>query len=308
MSKEFQFNHIINPFIDDKDGKIPRHVEISLESIFKARKSDSCKLSIICFEDEISYFSKYGKVGILTRSSEEFNFTGKEKKLPLLREILEKGNQLNNSDYIIYTNADIGIQPYFYERISYELNKGFDALIINRRRVNSNASYTEAVSDNGMLHNGYDCFVFKTELLTEIKLNNIIVGIPHVGNTLMLNILRHSKKPLLLTNGHLTFHLGYELVKKWGGKEISKHNQEIFKKTAKELTKNIAIRNFPGSGYPFFKRHFKWLMNPTIHYPSIFKHDMSNLGTKRIKPKKMGIKGIKYRYYEWLQKKVKLNE
>jgi hypothetical protein len=197
--------------------------------------------------------------------------------------------------------------PQFYKAIESYTKNGQDALVINRRRVKSSLNKVEDLeiiySELGRTHIGYDMFVFKKELIQKFVLNNTCLGIPFVGNDLFYNIFCFAQNPVLLADQHLTFHIGLELTRNWGSNELQKHNYEEFRKTTKALEPHIDITKFPGAHLGFFKRHFKWLMNPTLSYTELAKADLQQLG----KPRKKTLYDPNYKrqsYYEWLIKYI----
>jgi hypothetical protein len=96
-----------------------------------------------------------------------------------------------------------------------------------------------------------------------------------------------------------------ELVKKWGDNAYMKHNYNSFRAVLKTLAPDLKIANIPGAGHIFVKRHFKWLMNPNLHYPTLMLLDFRQWRAPR---KKIQKNNTDHRYYEWLQRKVKLEE
>jgi hypothetical protein len=111
---------------------------------------------------------------------------------------------------------------------------------------------------------------------------------------------------VLETNLHLTFHIGEDLIKPWGDKALLRHNQHEFKKLLREIGPLMQIEKFPAANKGFLKRHFKWLMNPTVSYPLMAMTDLKQLGHKRKPRKEREIKGFWHRYYEWMIRKINL--
>lgn len=233
-------------------------------------------------------------------------------KLPLLREILSKLNESNDATHFVYTNLDICVMPFFYETIASYVERGHDAIVINRRRISSrylqekdlNAMYAEA----GKTHTGYDCFVFSRELLSKFILKDIFIGTPPSGNDLFYNLFTFAKNPVLFAEKHLTFHAGMDLHKPWGDAGVNAHNQKEFLLLLKELKPLIDISKFPGAHEGFFKRHFKWLMNPTFHYPTMMSADFKQLGRKKKRFPENETPGRKSKYLEWLIRKVNFRD
>ena len=190
------------------------------------------------------------------------------KRLPLIADILGKLNEIPDSDYYIYTNTDIGLMPYFYNVVHQHVLNGHDAIVINRRRLS--VKYNEELSldlmyaDLGKSHPGFDCFVFKKELLSKFILGDICVGIPFVEATLLHNIFSFASNPLFLPDAHLTFHIGMEVMPE-RNKALYWHNRnDFFKNIYPKLKSHFDIIKFPYAALPIHKRALKWMLNPSL--------------------------------------------
>jgi len=233
-------------------------------------------------------------------------------RLPLIKDLFSKLKEDKTATHFIFTNLDICLMPSFYDGVAAYLDQGHDALIINRRRIKSvflevedlNLLYAEA----GEVHTGYDCFVFSRELLEKFIFTDIYLGVPPAGNDIFYNIMAFAARPALLTEKHLTFHVGMDLVKEWGSPELNRHNSAQFMILLKRLYQHLNVANFPGAGYGFFRRHFKWLMNPTFHYPTMLRLDFSQWNVSRRKPAEPELKGWKNSYYEWLVSNINFRD
>ena len=277
------FAHIIN-VVSENENKEAAHIQkLTLASFMKAKAYSDPSLSIkqlACFHKNhpVTIDPSFEKLPPLEKSILDVGKFNNNRALPLLKDILQLGGSNSNADYIIYSNADIGLMPQFYNVVAEEIKKGHDAIVINRRRVPSTLNKVEDLdaiySEVGKPHIGYDMFVFKRELFPKFILNNTCIGIPFVGNDLFYNLFCFAETPILLTDKHLTFHVGLELTKDWGSSELAKHNYSEFRKTTKALQPHIDISKFPGAEYGFLKRHFKWLMNPTLSYTELMKADL----------------------------------
>jgi hypothetical protein len=92
----------------------------------------------------------------------------------LIKDILQRLYESSTAEYFIYTNTDIIVLPQFYETAAKIIEQGYDAFIINRRRIpkiyNSVNDLPFIYSDIGKSHPGFDCFVFKRELFLNLFL------------------------------------------------------------------------------------------------------------------------------------------
>lgn len=307
--------HIINPVNAGKDTELGRVQPITFASLLNAREHAEGKVDVTLMTTQFATDHPILPEGFqvlpdLTQSVEEVANIQSDRRLPLLRDILQRAYENSTAEYIIYSNVDIGVDPGFYTTIDRLIDEGFDGLIIHRRRVSPeyksvddlDAIYTDA----GKPHTGFDTFVFKREIIPDLQLGDVCVGIPGVGNLLAYNLFAACEKFKAIADKHLTFHIGMELYKTWGSKAYMDHNYRTYKRIVKELYPRYKIANVPGANRGFFKRQFMWLMNPNYYYPVMFKLDMNNLSTAR-QPKPSKITSPRG-YYEWLVRKLKTDD
>lgn len=307
------FAHIINPVSQVEHAELFHAQQTTFNSILKAKSSTPGDIRVDLHTTQYSTDGNYIPAGFsinhnLQRSVCDVAQFLKKRKLPVLKDILDSLYEHSSAEYLVYTNLDICLMPFFYETINEYVKQGHDAFIINRRRISSiyekgkdlSLMYAEA----GKTHTGYDTFVFKRELYPQFVLKNICIGAPMSGNDLFYNIFCFAQNPKLFTDKHLTFHIGMDLYKEWAGAEYERHNQKEMLAIIKELTPKLSIAKFPGAELGFFKRHFKWLMNPTLHYPTMAKLDLKDLGRKKVRVNNDPQKTFKARYLEWLVKRI----
>lgn len=307
------FSHIINPVTKEENAELFATQQITFKSILKARSYSAernIKLySVSGFGSELeSLPNDFTQLPTLSRNIS--NIARTKKYNPILSDILQSALANCDGDYIVFTNLDIGLMPYFYEAVNYYISLGHDAIIVNRRRIKSRFNTVNNLeviyAEAGKTHTGYDCFVIKKTVLRKFIFKNIAIGVPPAGNDVFYNIFAFAEKPILFTEKHLTFHIGMELYKEWGDKEIYTHNYKEFYQLLKELKPNLKADHFPAADLGFFKRHFKWLMNPTFHYPTMLSLDAKR-GFKKTK-KEITPQDEKRPYFEYMVRKINFED
>lgn len=306
------FSHIINPVSENENSNLFAIQKITLQSIVECRKrlqpTHSVELIAVAFSEALAQVGdQFDKTFVLQRSIVDVHSFSVPRKLPIIHDILSLGVDNASHEYIIFTNTDISLMPDFYNVVNYYCAKSHDAIVINRRRIPAklkDAPLEVMQAHVGYAHTGYDCFIFRKQLFQKFIPATICIGIPPAGNDIFYNLFAFAENPLLLTERHLTFHLGMELRKEWGSKEYLKFNYSAFSNLLKQLDKHIEISKFPGAELSFFKRHFKWLMNPTFYYPQLFWKDIMDSD----KRKKVGKPEVRQRYFEWLLKKINFRD
>lgn len=221
------------------------------------------------YEEDIEIIPQYFTIlSNLERSVLNINPKLNNRKLPLIKDILLKAYENSDAEYFIYTNVDIGLMPFFYEVVDKKIKEGYDALVINRRRLLSHYKKIEELplmyADIGASHPGFDCFVFKRELLDKFVLGNICVGISFIGVSLAHNIFTWAENPLYVPDAHLTFHIGTDVLVPRNN-EFYKHNRKAFFETVYPALKPyFKLEKFPYAALPLYKRALKWVLNPSL--------------------------------------------
>ena len=312
-----KLSHIINPVSEKEHAELFETQKISFASLIKAKeyaeKICSVELCTIQRSSDNNFIpTSFISLPALTRDVRDL-VKETNKPYPFLGDIISAHAKFSEADYLIYTNLDIAVMPFFYEAIIGYIQQGHDAVVINRRRLNNRYEkeknlallYAEAGRD----HTGYDCFVIKKSLIQKFIFKDICLAVPGAGNDLFYNVFTFAENPILFTEKHLTFHVGFELYKAWGDEATNLHNQKEFLKLLQELKPLMKADKFPGADLSLFSRHFKWLMNPTFHYPTMFALDAQR-GFKKSLPKFEQSFNYtpKQRYLEWLIRIVNFKE
>lgn len=269
----YQITHIVNPVKVAEKSELYKSQPITFSSMLVAKKqskyADDIRLCTTQFPDDRSIIpNEFHQLSDLTRSVLDVNVNLSGKPLPLIADILSKLKELPASDYYIYTNTDIALMPYFYDSVYEYIKTGHDAIVINRRRLSK--KYAEGVdlslmySDLGKSHPGFDCFVFKCELLEQFVFGNICVGIPFLEVTFIHNIATFAVNPLFLFDAHLTFHIGMDVMPKRNKAYYWHNREEFFKRIFPLLKPRFTLQKFPYATLPFHMRALKWILNPSL--------------------------------------------
>lgn len=234
------------------------------------------------FEEDLEIIPNFFvKLSNLERSVLDVNLHLKLKKLPLIKDVLNKIKEIEKCDYCVYTNVDIALMPQFYDVVFQYVNKGHDAIVINRRRLTKDYITIDELplmySDLGKSHPGFDCFVFKKELIDSFVLDEICVGISFLEAAMVHNIFSFAENPLFLPDAHLTFHLGMDVLVERNN-DYYKHNRNVFFNVIYPKIKPFfSLKKFPYGTLNFPNRMIKWMLNP-----SLFSLNYLNLEKKNI--------------------------
>ncbi|MBL4709587.1 MAG: hypothetical protein JKY48_14230 [Flavobacteriales bacterium] len=266
--------HIVNPFIAASSSDLSWAQPITFESMRRARRKArdyvDVKLYSAQFKEDRSIVPEsFLKTNDLERSVLDLETFKTKLKLPIIGDILNRLYQESEAEYLIYTNIDIGLYPDFYLKVNQFIDRGYDAFIINRRRLTDELNRVDELEkiygEKGRSHPGFDCFVFHRDLFPHFQLADICIGVPFIGITLSQNLFAVAKNFQLFEEEKLSFHLGEEIFAKRAPKEYFKYNQKQFWKAMNsELKKELDIRKFPYSKQNYFVRWIKWGLQPSI--------------------------------------------
>ncbi|HOP46456.1 MAG TPA: hypothetical protein PK874_02230 [Desulfobacteraceae bacterium] len=143
----------------------------------------------------------------------------------MIKDILDRLYEATDADYMIYTNVDIALMPFFYIVVNRIIESGYDAFVINRRTISKTFERPEDIplmySQVGEKHRGYDCFVFKRSAYPEYQLGNTCIGTGRIGAVLAVNLIYNAKQFKEFTDLHVTFHIGNDKV--WKSRKLNEY-------------------------------------------------------------------------------------
>lgn len=212
--------HIINPFIAGDESDLAVAQPITFESMKGAKEYAlemvDVKLYAAFFpEDESIVPNHLIKTLPLKQSVMELGEFRGNKRYPILKDILNRIQDREDIDYIVYSNVDIALVPDFYLEIDRIINKVYDGFVVNRRTISKKypdvsqiPCMIEDARTCGTKHPGFDCFVFKKEIMQHFNLGTGCVGANWIGHILISNILGFSKKFKIFKDLSITFHIG----------------------------------------------------------------------------------------------------
>ncbi len=238
--------HIINPVKVSKERDLYYQQPITFESMRRAKKYSKKKkidlFAVFYPEDEEIIPGWFTKLPCLQESTLDWGFKVR-RKLPLFKEILDSLYDASDADYFIQTNADIGLQPFFYDLVFSLIKKGHESIIINKRIIppfyKSVEDLDEMYSEIGQPHNGYDCFIFPRKNYPDFELGEICMGINWSEAPITVSMAKKGNLAVL-RNAHVTFHIGDQRT--WLKPELAdyrQHNAEEFAKVAVNLPPDI---------------------------------------------------------------------
>lgn len=265
--------HIINPVKVSENIDLFNAQPIAFESIWIARNFSTYKDNIILcttqYEEDLSIIPNYFKIlSNLEKSVLDIDSVLTGRRLPLIKDIFEKLKQIPEADYYIYTNADISLMPQFYDAVHQYISQGHDAIVINRRRLTKQYNRVQDLplmySDLGKSHPGFDCFIFHNDLLDKLVLGNICIGVPFLEATLIHNLFSFAKKPILIADSHLTFHIGMNVLTSRSNLFYTHNREEFFQNIQPKIKQYFSIKKFPYGSLPPHRRMIKWILNPSL--------------------------------------------
>lgn len=250
--KETKFAHIINPVIVPKGSDLHRAQPITFETMktaqeFAGLKGIEVEQYTACFkEDQPLTPNNMKQTKLLDRSILDYGKFSKQKKLPMLQDILQRVYEESNAEYVIYTNVDIALMPHFYLSAEQIMKEGYDVVNIFRRTLGDHYQGVDEVpgmyTDLGSDHPGTDCFIIKRDLIPKLDLQNVVIGAEFVAFSLRVNLHIFANKIKEFNRLHMTFHIGDDRV--WEGlDDFSAYNANEVDKMFEALNKRDDITN-----------------------------------------------------------------
>ncbi|MCK5603519.1 hypothetical protein KAR91_16665 [Candidatus Pacearchaeota archaeon] len=237
--------HIINPVAVDESSDLYIAQPITFETMKAAKEYAKGKIDVELFTAQYSEDRHMVPDGFiptqdLKRSIKDLAYFKKSRKLPILKDILDRLYDTSDAEYLIYTNVDISLMPSFYVSVNALIEEGYDAFTINKRLISDKFKSIDEIpimyAEAGKIHRGHDCFIFKRQVYPKYILGKVCIGAVGIGRTLLFNLSCHADRFALFSDKHLTFHIGNE--RKWKGSEYSdmlKFNQDEEAKALEEL-------------------------------------------------------------------------
>ncbi|MBS1685309.1 MAG: hypothetical protein JSS76_11155 [Bacteroidetes bacterium] len=262
--------HIVNPVKAPEGSELTIVQPITFESIRIAR-SFATDISVELFtasypEDHSIIPSYFHKTPDLERSIRDIPAFAGKKKLPFIKDILQRLYSSTDAEWLIYTNADIALMPQFYATVAQLIAAGYDAIVINRRRISrayhSVSELPLMYSDIGASHPGYDCFVFHRDLLAHFSLEGICIGVPFIEVSLLHNIITRATSLKHIDDMHLTFHIGMEVMPPVD-RDLYRHNRATYEQNIRPLLKpDFDSSKFPYQHLALPARMIRYALNP----------------------------------------------
>lgn len=235
--------HVINPYrvsVDSEDFLVQSR---TMESIKFARDFAESVVDVevvakIAPDDVPELQDKLMDEGFsvaeLTESSADLPKKFKvPRELPLLRDLVDLtclNEPVKKGEYIVFTNMDICLKPYFYTELARLVSQGFETFVINRRTVEKGLLYanpSEVMFSDGEKHIGHDCFVVPRENLEKFYLKDHVLGIGFVFRPFLLNCVLLSKTFHEFDDVYLTYHFGDDML--WKNEKYNdylEHNKD----------------------------------------------------------------------------------
>lgn len=248
MEKTIKIAHIIHPCIVAPSSDLVIAQPITFETMHLAGEFTGNGIDVELYatqygdEERIPLPGSFIRTRDLTRSIGDVGVFRIKRKLALIKDILDILYESSSADYLIYTNVDIALQPYFYRVTANIIRQGYDAFIINRRTIPDHYSSIEEIplmyAEIGEKHPGWDCFIFKRELYPRFVLGNACIGADWIGRIILSNLVPLATRFKVFTDLKMTFHIGDRRA--WQTDKFSDyaaHNKEECRKTLVKFDK-----------------------------------------------------------------------
>lgn len=229
--------HIVNPVTPREGSDLLVAQPVTFETMraarrFAAAKTDVTLLAAQYPEDRAAVPDDFVATDDLERSALDGGGFRVPRKLPYVKDILDRLYEASTADLLIYSNVDIGLQPSFYVAVAALAAEGYDAFAVNRRTIPEHWHRLEDIplmcAEPGEDHAGWDCFVFRRDLYPAFDVGEGLVGSGWIGRIILTAMAAAAQKFHVFTDLHLTFHIGNR--KSWkteAQQDYIVHNREV---------------------------------------------------------------------------------
>ena len=280
-----KLHHILNPYLvplESEDNLVQKR---TFESINLAREyaKDYIDINIIAKVDEkeVEQFEQqlpqnHLYVAKLNKLSEDLDKKFRvPRRLPLLNDLVSLpqplSKNIDDDDYLIFTNMDICVQPFFYAEVSQMIKRGFSCFVINRRTVDKdllNQPLANSFASDGDKHIGHDCFVLPAKLLQKFRLKEHILGIGFVFRPFLLNCIMHAENFHEFEDLYMTYHYGDDMT--WKNDKYAdylEHNKQMM---IDVFTDNLTlIQNLPLEKQKWINKFFPFDFLPKVEFNNV---------------------------------------
>ena len=236
--------HVVNPVTVGPESDLFVAQPVTFRSMVEARERAKTDLAVELYtvsfpEDNIPSPPAFSTLPPLKRSVLDVGRFERERKLPLIRDVLDAVIHATDADNIIYSNVDISLMPGFYRYVSAKLSD-YDALVINRRTIEkaetADFQLEHFYAQPGSLHPGFDCFAFKRALYSRFSLGQACIGANWIGRIVLVNMMAYAANIWVEKEDHLTFHLGDD--RSWkitANIDFDEHNASVLGRTMAKI-------------------------------------------------------------------------
>lgn len=222
-----RFVHIVNPFRSPDGPSNDRVQAVSYESIRRARAFQPeipvDPAAVVAPVDRDCVPEGFEMAGVLDRDVRDMASFAHPVPLPLVCDVLDRGcaharalaerhGEDPETTYVVFTNVDIGLMPYFYSVVADLVGRGYETLTIFRRTIPAidpdPKRLASMYSEYGATHDGFDCFVFPLSQYDRHLRNEACIGRGFVMRGMLYNVVANAINMAIVRKAHLTFHLG----------------------------------------------------------------------------------------------------
>ena len=228
--------HIVNPVSPREGSDLLVAQPVTFATMGAARRFAGDAVAVSHFtaqypEDRPVVPAGFHATPDLERSALDMDTFRIPRKLPFLKDVLDRLYEAADADVLVYSNVDIALQPSFYLAVASLVAAGYDAFAVNRRTIPGRYESLDEIplmcAEVGERHAGWDCLVFRRALYPRFDLGRGLVGSGWIGRIMLTFMAAEAKKFHVFTDLHLTFHIGNR--KAWKTEEQSDyiaHNRE----------------------------------------------------------------------------------
>ena len=208
-------HHVILGLEPGADPELVRHHRLALKSLARARGGGNAEQAVVqtVFVTESGFDYSEWDLQIVSAKRDARQVYGDAiRPLPLASEVFGCLAQ-SSADVVVLSNADICFQPHFYDFVSSVYRARISSWTAHRRTIPGDPPdggdiLQWAYSEPGVDHPGSDLFVTTPQVASRMRLGDAAMGMPGIGDLILLNLALEDPWFARFSRAHLSFHFG----------------------------------------------------------------------------------------------------
>lgn len=236
-------HHVILGLEQGADSTLIRHHRLALQSVVRATEfgGDGSEIMHSVFVTQSGFDYSEWDVRILNAKNDARTVYGDDiRPLPIASEVFNCLAE-SSADVVVLSNADICLQPHFYDFVKCLYRAQISSWTAHRRTIPSTPPdgvdiLQWAARQLGIDHQGSDLFITTPNVASRIRLGEVAMGMPGIGDLIVLNLAIQDSRFVRFSQAHVSFH--FEDDRDWlrdVRQTLDQNHTRLLRKVVREL-------------------------------------------------------------------------